>query len=103
MSREAIQRLMYALFETGLTVKEGTQRLAERGGPYEITSHSVWVDDTGAMHAAYLNEEKFLAAFLLATFPDDEAYSNVKRDHPGWAPAQILKQCTNRGQVLLAP
>ena len=70
---------MYALLETGLTVKEGTQRLAEQGGPYEITPRSVWVDNTGSVHAAYLtNQEKFLAAFLLATFPDDEAYNNSR-------------------------
>ena len=86
-----LHRLTLALLETGLTVKEGTQRSSAKGGPYEITSHSVWTRSDGTTGASYLNEEEFLASFLLMTFPHDEDYQKASVENPGSTTADLLK------------
>ena len=92
LTEEDLAHLWKALLKTGLIVKDGTQRSSAKGGPYEITSHSVWVRADGTMGATYLNEEKFLASFLLKTFPHEDEYNKASHNHPGSTVADLVRK-----------
>ena len=96
LSLDDLHRLSIALLDTGLTVKAGTQQSSKVGGPYSITSHVIWQDNTGVLKAGYENETKFLGTFLLKCFPSADEFEKARAAHPEATQATILRMCKVR-------
>ena len=88
-----LQRLMNALFETGLTVKAGTPQASVRGGPYAKSRHAV-CGVTRQVRSKRLTSAKKSSSQLscFSTFPD-ATFSLAQAKNPGATDAQVLKIC----------
>ena len=87
-------RLSLALIETGLVVKEGSAQTSGEGGPSEMTSHKIWVDEHQNVHAYYTNGNKFLATFLLKVFPTENVFDHEVKN--GATDAEALLKTMKR-------